>query len=116
MVRFLDPEIVEMDKTISGSRNHRNGAISGSRNRRKGRQILYGMEPALDGNTVYQKFIKKSNLWHRILDIRILILNFVLLIYLFFVFSQVAKKEYILYQYTQSVLKKTYALSIDFLL
>ena len=30
-----------MDKTISGSRNRRNGAISGSRNRRKGRQILY---------------------------------------------------------------------------
>ena len=43
-LRFLDPEIVEMDQKISGSRNCRNGAISGSRNRRNGRQILYPPE------------------------------------------------------------------------
>ena len=41
ILRFLDSEILKMDKKISGSRNRRNGAISGSRNRRKGRQILY---------------------------------------------------------------------------
>ena len=41
MVRFLDPEIVKMDDSFSGSRNRKNGAISGSRNRQNGRQILY---------------------------------------------------------------------------
>ena len=41
MVRFLDPEIVKMDDSFSGSRNRQNGAISGSRNRQNGRQILY---------------------------------------------------------------------------
>ena len=41
MVRFVDPEIVKMDDSFSGSRNHKNGAISGSRNRKNGRQILY---------------------------------------------------------------------------
>ena len=41
ILQFLDPEIVEMDKKIYGSRNRRNGAISGSRNRREGGQILY---------------------------------------------------------------------------
>ena len=47
---FLDPEIVEMDKKNSGSRNFRNGAISGSRNHRKGRQILYqGNTSAAEG-------------------------------------------------------------------
>ena len=60
-----------MDENIYGSRNRRYGVIYGSINSRKGRQILYGMEPALDGNTVYQKFIKKSNLRHRILGIQI---------------------------------------------
>jgi hypothetical protein len=41
MVRFLDPEIVKMDDSFSGSRNRQNGAISGSRNPQNGRQILY---------------------------------------------------------------------------
>ena len=41
MVRFLDPEIVKMDASFSGSRNRKNGAISGSRNQQNGRQILY---------------------------------------------------------------------------
>ena len=45
---FLDPEIVNMDKKISGSRNRRKVVISGSRNRRKGRQILYGYVDAVD--------------------------------------------------------------------
>ena len=31
---FLVPEILKMNKNISGSRNFRNGAISGSRNRK----------------------------------------------------------------------------------
>ena len=44
MVRFLDPEIVKMDDSFSGSRNRQNGAISGSRNRQNGRQILYEEE------------------------------------------------------------------------
>ena len=44
MVRFLDPEIVKMDDSFSGSRNRKNGAISGSRNQQNGRQILYGRD------------------------------------------------------------------------
>ena len=44
MVRFLDPEIIKMDDSFSGSRNRQNGAISGSRNRQNGRQILYEEE------------------------------------------------------------------------
>ena len=41
ILQFPDPEIVEMVKKNSGSRNRRNGAISGSGNRRKGGQVLY---------------------------------------------------------------------------
>ena len=41
IMQFLDPEIVEMDEKISGSRNPRYGVISGSINRRKSQQILY---------------------------------------------------------------------------
>ena len=49
ILQFLDPEIVEMDKKKSGSRNRRKGAISGSINRRKGRQILYRLTTFLCG-------------------------------------------------------------------
>ena len=49
MVRFLDPEIVKMDDSFSGSRNRKNGAISGSRNQQNGRQILYGRGSGCDG-------------------------------------------------------------------
>ena len=41
-MQFLDPEIVKMDDSFSGSRNRKNGVISGSRNQQNGRQILYG--------------------------------------------------------------------------
>ena len=34
ILQFLDPEIVEMDKKNSGSRNRRNSVVSGSRNHR----------------------------------------------------------------------------------
>ena len=40
IVLFLDTEFVKMVQNISGSRNHRNGAVPGSRKRRNGQQIL----------------------------------------------------------------------------
>ena len=55
--QFLDPEIVEMDKKNSGSRNCRNGAVSGSRNRRNtavsgSRNFKNGQKKILDPEIV----------------------------------------------------------------
>ena len=47
--QFLDPEIVEMDKKNSGSRNCKNGAVSGYRNCRNDHNKISGSRNRRNG-------------------------------------------------------------------